>query len=102
MQPSGVRWPVRANQDCLFRLATPTEIKNAGREASFLYIEVKEAMTESGTNKHFVEIYIDTDSDKENQAATNVLETLDIEGMVWQTLRAVRIEQPVALTLVIS
>src|SRR5690242_19443867 len=59
-------------------------------------------MGESGSGESLVEIYIDTDSDKENEAATNILETLDIEGVVRQTLRAVHIEQPVTLTLVIS
>jgi probable rRNA maturation factor len=53
-------------------------------------------------DRPLVEIYVDTDSDEENEAATHVLETLDIEGAIRQTLRAVNIEQPVALTLVIS
>lgn len=59
-------------------------------------------MYEAETERHLVEVYIDTDSDEENEAATHVLETLDIEGAVRQTLRVVNIEQPVALTLVIS
>ncbi len=59
-------------------------------------------MTESGTEEPLVEVYIDTDSDEENEAATSLLETLDVEEAVRQTLRAVHIEQPVALTLVIS
>ncbi len=59
-------------------------------------------MAEAEAERHLVEVYIDTDSDEENEAATHVLETLDIEGAVRQTLRAVNIEQPVTLTLVIS
>jgi len=59
-------------------------------------------MSELRAGEPLVEIYIDTDSDEANEAATNVLETLDIEEIVRQTLRAVHIEQPVVLTLVIS
>lgn len=59
-------------------------------------------MTEAGAQGPLVEVYIDTDSDEENEAATHVLEALDIEGTVRQTLRAIPVEQPVALTLVIS
>jgi len=59
-------------------------------------------MAEAEGERYLVEVYIDTDSDEENEAATHVLETLDIEEAVRQTLRAVHIEQPVTLTLVIS
>jgi probable rRNA maturation factor len=59
-------------------------------------------MAEAEGERYLVEVYIDTESDEENEAATHVLETLDIEEAVRQTLRAVHVEQPVTLTLVIS
>lgn len=55
-----------------------------------------------GDREPLIEIYIETESDEEYEAAAHTLETLDIEETVRQTLRAVHIEQPVTLTLVIS
>lgn len=49
-----------------------------------------------------IEIYISTESAEENQAAEELLETLDVEQAVRNTLEMVNIKQPVTLTLVIS
>ena len=49
-----------------------------------------------------IEIYINTESDEENAAAEQLLETLDMEQAVRSTLQTVHVEQPITLTLVIS
>ncbi len=49
-----------------------------------------------------IEIYINTASDEENEAAETLLETLDVEQTVRQMLLAAHVEQSVTLTLVIS
>jgi probable rRNA maturation factor len=61
-------------------------------------------MVEPGleASEPLIEIYINTASDEENEAAENLLETLDAEQAVRQTLLAAHVEQPVTLTLVIS
>jgi probable rRNA maturation factor len=56
----------------------------------------------AGEGEPLIEMYVETESDEEHQAATQVLAELDIEEVVRQTLRAVQVEQPVTLTLVIS
>jgi len=61
-------------------------------------------MVEPGleASEPLIEIYINTASDEENETAENLLETLDVEQAVRQTLLAVHVEQSVTLTLVIS
>lgn len=49
-----------------------------------------------------IDISIQTESAEENRAATELLESLDIEQLVQETLRTVDVTQAVTLTLAIS
>lgn len=49
-----------------------------------------------------IEIYVNTGSEAEDAAAEQLLETLDIDAVIRRTLLAVKVTQPVMLTLMIS
>jgi len=61
-------------------------------------------MFEPGLEAHeaVIDVSINTDNEQDNQAASELLDTLDIEAVVRQTLLTVHVEQPVTLTLVVS
>jgi len=58
--------------------------------------------SELGVDESVIDISINTDSEEENRAAAELLETLDLERIVRYTLQTLHIEQVVTLTLVIS
>lgn len=55
-----------------------------------------------GAGAPVIDVYVNTDSEEENRAAAELLDTLDVEHVVRRTLQTVAIEQAVTLTLVIS
>ena len=54
------------------------------------------------TDEPVIEVYINTDSEEENETVAKLLDTLDVEKIVRRTLQTVNIEQMVSLTLVVS
>lgn len=57
---------------------------------------------ELAADESVIDISINTDSEEENRAAAELLDTLDLEQVVKCTLQTLHIEQAVTLTLVIS
>jgi probable rRNA maturation factor len=58
--------------------------------------------SDSLAGESVVEVYINTESTEDDQAASALLETLKVEEFVRHTLHSVHVEQAVTLTLVIS
>ena len=54
------------------------------------------------TDEPVIDVYINIENEEEKKAATELLDTLDVEHVVRHTLQTVNIEQAVTLTLVIS
>lgn len=59
-------------------------------------------MFESELTEPVIEVYVNTESAEENSAAAELLNTLDVEQVVYSTLQKVHVEQLVKLTLVIG
>ena len=66
------------------------------------YIEEDMLEPESEMDAPLIDIYVALEDEAEGGAATELLETLDVDEVVSSTLHTVHVEQAVTLTLVIS